>query len=137
MFAMRACRKSTMVGEPLNAKQMTTVSPIPSPRHGCRPRPFIPFRNVHVLTDQLDFSTHGNDGTTVDLPAWRPMMGTLEKREWEARGLDNIQPMLWLVEVHFFTVTSSAVFSWYLRREHGKLPGLPVTVWDTRWLYMD
>jgi hypothetical protein len=34
MFAMRACRKSTMVGEPLNAKQMTTVSLIsqPTPR---------------------------------------------------------------------------------------------------------
>jgi hypothetical protein len=26
MFAMRACRKSTMVGAPLNAKQMRTVS---------------------------------------------------------------------------------------------------------------
>lgn len=26
MFAMRACRKSTMVGAPLNVKQMTTVS---------------------------------------------------------------------------------------------------------------
>jgi hypothetical protein len=26
MFAMRACRKSTMVGAPLNMKQMTTVS---------------------------------------------------------------------------------------------------------------
>ncbi len=30
-FAMRACRKSTMVSEPLNAKQMATVSPIPGP----------------------------------------------------------------------------------------------------------
>ena len=27
MFAMRACRKSTMVGDSLNTKQMTTVSP--------------------------------------------------------------------------------------------------------------
>ena len=26
MFAMRACRMSTMVGAPLNAKQMSTVS---------------------------------------------------------------------------------------------------------------
>jgi hypothetical protein len=35
MFAMRACRKSTMVGAPLNVKQMTTVSfPAFFTRHG-------------------------------------------------------------------------------------------------------
>jgi hypothetical protein len=28
------------------------------------------FRNVHVLMNQLACSTHGNDGTTVELPAW-------------------------------------------------------------------
>ena len=33
MFVMRACCKSTMLGELLNAKQMTTMSPIPSPCH--------------------------------------------------------------------------------------------------------
>ena len=55
MFAMRACRKSTMVGEPLNAKQMTTVSPSspdPAPHvtGGCCPRNyFISFRHLFLL----------------------------------------------------------------------------------------
>jgi len=59
MVAMRACRKSTMVGEPLNAKQMTTVSPIPSPRHMSRGAIvpfFLCFYVFPVLTHQLDYS---------------------------------------------------------------------------------
>ena len=60
MFAMRACRKSTMVGAALNIKQMTTVS---SPAlHMSRPFFFL------WLTYQLDHSTHGNDGAAVELP---------------------------------------------------------------------
>ena len=37
MFAMRACRKSTMVCKPLNAEQMTTKSRVPSPCYSCCP----------------------------------------------------------------------------------------------------
>ena len=62
MFAMRACRKSTMVGAPLNIKQMTTVS---SPAlHTSRRFFFL----LLWLTYQLDHSTHGNDGAAVELP---------------------------------------------------------------------
>ena len=103
MFAMRACRKSTMVGEPLNAKQMTTVSPVSSPRHGS-------FRNVvHVLTDQLDYSTHGNDGTTMELSAWPAddeafvRCGHAGEEGMETCGLDNVQSVLVLWFLHYFT----------------------------------
>jgi len=60
MFAMRACRKSTMVGAPLNIKQMTTVS---SPALHMSRRSFFLW-----FTYQLDHSTHGNDGPAVELP---------------------------------------------------------------------
>jgi hypothetical protein len=61
MFAMRACRKSTMVGAPLNTKQMTTVSSLAL--HTSR-RFFLFFG----LTFWLDHSTHGNDGAAMELP---------------------------------------------------------------------
>ena len=82
-----------MVGEPLNAKQMTTVSPVSSPRHGS-------FRNVHVLTDQLDYSTHGNDGTTVELPTWPAndetfvRCGHAGEEGIETYGLDDVHSVL-------------------------------------------
>jgi hypothetical protein len=62
MFAMRACRKSTMVGAPLNAKQMRTVSLF-----------FISFAPASSRISHpsfvfvLDHSAHGNDGATVEL----------------------------------------------------------------------
>ncbi len=68
MFAMRACRKSTMVGAPLNAKQMRTVSfffvfLLLVPLHISHP-----FFFCFILTvELLDHSAHGNDGATVEL----------------------------------------------------------------------
>ena len=65
MFAMRACRKSTMVGAPLNAKQMRIVSLFlflllpPSSRISHPSFVFV-----------LDHSAHGNDGATVELSPW-------------------------------------------------------------------
>lgn len=63
MFAMRACRKSTMVGAPLNTKQMRTVSFF-----------FCFFFFLHTspifCAGILDYSAHGNDGATVELSPW-------------------------------------------------------------------
>lgn len=57
MFAMRACRKSTMVGAPLNAKQMRTVSFFF----------FVFFSRLFTYHPFLDHSAHGNDGAAVEL----------------------------------------------------------------------
>ena len=66
MFAMRACRKSTMVGASLNVKQMRTVGFFfaPASSHVTAGALFS------CLTYDLlfiDHSTHGNDGATVEL----------------------------------------------------------------------
>ena len=64
MFAMRACRKSIMVGAPLNAKQMRTVSFfLFPPLHMCHSRVLFSCLTYGLL----DHSAHGNDGATVEL----------------------------------------------------------------------
>jgi hypothetical protein len=94
MFAMRACRKSTMVGAPLNAKQMTAVG-FP-PLHMSQP-----FFFCFLLTYQPDHSTHGNDGTAVELPSRSTNDETLvghwsdgEEEEGEGCGLGSIFTMV-------------------------------------------
>ena len=62
MFAMRACRMSTMVGASLNAKQMRTVSFFSF----LPPLTFHPFFFISTA-ELLDHSAYGNDGATVEL----------------------------------------------------------------------
>ena len=99
---MSAYRKSTMADEPLNAKQTTTESLASQGACYMPPRVFVrlfpsicsfrPFLFL-ALTDQSDYSAHGNDGATriskkkkndgatMELPAraaddereWRPV----------------------------------------------------------------
>ncbi|KAH9000126.1 hypothetical protein EDB92DRAFT_1829472 [Lactarius akahatsu] len=62
MFAMRACRKSTMVGESLNAKQMTTII-----RHmGTMEQPWNCPHGRPTMR-------HLSDVGTVEKREWRPM----------------------------------------------------------------
>jgi hypothetical protein len=64
MFAMRACRKSVMVGMPLTQQQMTTVNPC-----------LLLFRKVYSLIQSLILSgdtTYGNNGPTLELSPWPP-----------------------------------------------------------------
>lgn len=62
MFAMRACRKSTMVGESLNAKQMTTII-----RHmGTMEQPWNCPHGRPTMR-------HLSDVGTVDKREWRPV----------------------------------------------------------------
>jgi len=77
LAAVRACRRNTMVCEPLNAKKMTIVSPVfPGAPHVTRF--FCPLLSYylflssflfHVLMDQSDYSAHENYGATMELPA--------------------------------------------------------------------
>lgn len=55
MFAMRACRKSVMVGMPLTKGQMTTV---------CAQLLLASFRPNHYSSDR---TSHGHDGSTMEL----------------------------------------------------------------------
>jgi DNA mismatch repair ATPase MutL len=61
MFAMRACRKSVMVGMPLTKGQMTSVSfqPIETPFNH-------PDWEIHIKGRPA----HGNYGSTMELPSW-------------------------------------------------------------------
>jgi hypothetical protein len=57
MFASRACRKSVMVGDALTPKQMAKVSP----------KAFFPHLK---LTNVIDCSAYGYDGSTLELSPW-------------------------------------------------------------------
>ena len=60
MFAMRACRRSVMIGKALDKMHMTTVR-----RSG--------IFHVRLLTFTLpnaDRKTHGNNGSTLELSPW-------------------------------------------------------------------
>jgi hypothetical protein len=66
MFAMRACRKSTMVGASLNAKQMRTVGFFFGSRlFTCHSRVLFSYLTYDLLF--IDHSAHGNHGATVEL----------------------------------------------------------------------
>ena len=60
MFAMRACRKSIMVGLPLTPKQMLPVSE-------------LLIRSLReVLTVREGYKTHGHHGSTMELSSRSP-----------------------------------------------------------------
>lgn len=60
MFAMRACRKSVMVGKALTVAQMNTVS-----------RTFRPYIGVSCHTDAwIGGASYGHHGPAVELSAW-------------------------------------------------------------------
>jgi DNA mismatch repair protein PMS2 len=90
MFAMRACRKSTMVGDPLNAKQMTTVSLNPPPFFTRHSPCFFLFLSCSCLTDGSSGQIIRHMGTIEqpwNCPHGRPTMrhlsdlGAQERRE--------------------------------------------------------
>lgn len=100
-----------MVGELLHAKQMTTVCSVPNPRHvspGVAVRHYLSLSLVLflVLMDQPDYSVHGNDRTTVELPAWvvdnevSVRRGRSGEEGMEAHGLGDVFSALvmWLVK---------------------------------------
>ena len=63
MFAMRACRKSVMVGMPLTKGQMTSV---------CY-QPFYIYMSLKIFFNARVYAgctTYGDNGSTMELPSW-------------------------------------------------------------------
>jgi hypothetical protein len=63
MFAMRACRKSVMVGMPLAKNQMRSVS-----------RDYYMHAHILPFTQSQLFegcATYGYHGSAMELPAWK------------------------------------------------------------------
>ena len=67
MFAMRACRKSIMIGTPLNKRQMTTVCLLPQDSACTRVMVCVVLELILVLTGG---AAHGDHGPAMALSSW-------------------------------------------------------------------